>query len=82
MFTQVIIWKRKTDGRIDGRTIDGRTDSHTDAQRETIILSHFRVAGYKKVREKSRACHYHKLQPFPDTKKNQKPLFQCCKDSR
>ena len=51
MFTRVIIRKRKTDGRMDGRTTDGRTDwrtdRHTDAQRETIIPRHYRVAGYK-----------------------------------
>ena len=31
--------------------------------------------GKEKVREKSRECHNHKLQPFPDTKrkKNSKP---------
>ena len=43
MFTQVIIRKRKTDGRMD----DGRTDRHTDVQRETIIPRHYFVAGYK-----------------------------------
>ena len=37
MFTQVIIRKRKP---------DGRTDRHTDVQRETIISRHYRVAGY------------------------------------
>ena len=37
-FTQVIIRKRKT---------DGRTDRHTDVQRETIIPRNYRVAGYK-----------------------------------
>ena len=40
MFTQVIIRKRKT---------DGRTDRHTDVQRETIITRHYCVAGYKKA---------------------------------
>ena len=29
---------------------------------------------HKKVREKSRECHSHKLQPFPDTKKIQTTL--------
>ena len=28
--------------------------------------------GEKKVREKSRECHNHKLQPFPDTKRKRK----------
>ena len=28
--------------------IDGRTDGHTDNQRETIIPRHYRVAGHKK----------------------------------
>ena len=27
----------------------------------------------KKVREKSRECHNHKLQPFPDIKRKRKP---------
>ena len=45
MFTQVIIWKRK----MDRRTYDGRTDRHTDVQRETIIPRHYCVAGYKKT---------------------------------
>ena len=40
MFTQVIIRKRKTDGRT--------TDGLTDDQRETIIPRHYCVAGYKK----------------------------------
>ena len=40
MFTQVIIRKQKT---------DGRTDGHTDDQRETIIPRHYCVAGYKKI---------------------------------
>ena len=35
MFTQVIIRKQKSDGRMDGRT-----DRHTDVQRETIIPRH------------------------------------------
>ena len=47
MFTQVIIRKRKT----DGRTTDGRTDRHTDVQRETIIPRHYCVAGYKNLNE-------------------------------
>ena len=42
MFTQVIVRKRKT----DGRTYDWRTDRHTDVQRETIIPHHYCVAGY------------------------------------
>ena len=37
------------DGQTDGRTTDGRTDRHTDVERETIIPCHYRVAGYKKV---------------------------------
>ena len=45
MFTQVIIRKRK---QTEGRTTDGRTDRHTDVQRENIIPRHYRVAGYKK----------------------------------
>ena len=52
MFTQIIIRKRKTDGRMDGRMTDGRTDGqtdrHTDVQRETIIPHHYIVSGYKK----------------------------------
>ena len=46
-FTQVFIRKRKKDGWMDGCTTDGRTDRHTDVQRETIIPRHYRVAGYK-----------------------------------
>ena len=42
MFIQVIIRKRKTNGRTDGQT-DGRTDD----QRETIIPRHYCVAGIK-----------------------------------
>ena len=42
MFTQVIIRKRKTDGRT--------TDGLTDDQRETIIPRHYCVAGYKKLK--------------------------------
>ena len=37
MFTQVIIRKRKT---------DGRTNRHTNVQRETIIPRHYRVVGF------------------------------------
>ena len=29
----------------------------------------------KKVREKSRECHNHKPQPFPDTKRKRKPTY-------
>ena len=37
VFTQVIIWKqKKTDGQMD----NGRTDGHTDVQRETVIPRH------------------------------------------
>ena len=43
MFTQVIIRKRKTDGR------GGQTDGLTDDQRETIEPCHYCVAGYKKL---------------------------------
>ena len=43
MFTQVTIRKQKTDRWTD----DGRTDGHTDVQRETIIPRHFCVAGCK-----------------------------------
>ena len=46
MFTQVIIRKRKTDGRT--------TDGHTDVQRETIIPRHYCVAGYKKGNNSAR----------------------------
>ena len=46
MFTQVIIRKGKK-GRTDGRTTGGRTDRHTDVKRETIILHHYCVVGYK-----------------------------------
>ena len=46
MFTQVIIRKRKT----DGRTTDARIDGLTDDQRETIIPRHYCVAGYNKSR--------------------------------
>ena len=46
MFTEVIIRKRKTDGRTDVR----RTDRHTDVQRETIIPRHYCVAGYKNLK--------------------------------
>ena len=48
MFTQVIIRKRKTDGRTDDGRTDGQTDGLTDDQRETIIPRHYCVAGYKK----------------------------------
>ena len=44
MFTQVIIRKRKTDGR--------RTEGHTDVQRETIIPRHYCLARYKKRKQK------------------------------
>ena len=46
MFTQVIIWKRKTDGWTDVRQTDGLTDN----QGETIIPRHNCVAGYKNVK--------------------------------
>ena len=67
MFTQVIIQKRNKDGqtkRTDGRRTDGRTDRHTDMQRETIIPRHSRVAGYKNYEPKAyklcvslKGCH-------------------------
>ena len=45
MFTQVIIPKRKTDGRTDLRQMN----RHTDVQHETIISRHYIMAGYKTV---------------------------------
>ena len=36
MFTQVIIWKRKRDGRTDVRTMDGRTDRWTDSRTTNV----------------------------------------------
>ena len=50
MFTQVIIRKRKTDGRMDVRRTDGQTDRLTDDQRDTIIPRHYCVAGYKNLK--------------------------------
>ena len=35
------------------------------------LKPHFYIV--KKVREKSRECHNHKLQPFPDPKRKRKP---------
>ena len=46
MFTQVITWKRKLDGQMDG---------HMNIQRETIISRHYRVALYKNTDNK-KAC--------------------------
>ena len=37
--------------QMDGRTMDGQTDRHTDLQRETIIPCHYCVEGYKKKNE-------------------------------
>ena len=51
MFTQVIIRKRKTDGRTGVR----RTDGLTDDQRETIIPRHYCVVGYNNA----------KINPYP-----------------
>ena len=51
MFTQVIIWKWKTDGRMDDGQKEGHMDGHTDDQRETIIPRHYCVAGYKKQQQ-------------------------------
>ena len=38
---------------------------------EEYVSTHFTLK--KKVREKSRECHNHKLQPFPDTRRKRKP---------
>ena len=46
---------------MDGCMTDGWTDRHTDIQRETIIPSHYRVAGYKNVKTKG----IHSRGPFP-----------------
>ena len=45
-----------------------------DLMRSTVvfILVH-RYCTQKRVREKSRECHNHKPQPFPDTKRKRKP---------
>ena len=40
---------------------------------EKIILVSDMYIRKKKVREKSRECHNHKPQPFPDTKRKRKP---------
>ena len=47
MFTQVVIRKRKTDGRKYDWLTDRQTDRHTDVQRETIKPRHYYVAGYE-----------------------------------
>ena len=44
--------------RTDGRMTDGRTDRHTDVQRETIVPRHCRVAGYKKYISKSKITRH------------------------
>ena len=54
---QVIIRKRK----MDGCTTDGRTDRHTDVQRETIIPCHYSVVGYKKYNPPSNSIYCLKL---------------------
>ena len=56
MFTQVIIRKRKTDGRMYYGRTDRQTDGLTDDQRETTIPRHYCVGGYKKVQETSTYC--------------------------
>ena len=40
---------------------------------EVSHLCHNGICVKKKVREKSRECHNHKLQPFPDPKRKRKP---------
>ena len=48
MFTQVIIWKQKTDVRLmDIRLTNGWTDGHTDVQCKTITPRHYHVRGIK-----------------------------------
>ena len=49
MFTQVIIWKRN---------MGGRTDRHTDAQHEALILRHYGVAGYDNKKKRWTAKCY------------------------
>ena len=53
MFTQVIIRKRKMDGQMDIWQMDGRTDGHTDVQRETIVPRHCCFVGYKNKKKQS-----------------------------
>ena len=56
---------------------EGGTKSKTDKTNATYDkLNHRRMKQRitaKKVREKSRECHNHKPQPFPDPKKKRKP---------
>ena len=52
IFTQVIAQKRKRgrkDGPMEGHTYGRRTGGNTDNQRDTTILRHYHVAGYKKL---------------------------------
>ena len=53
-----------------------RIGYNLDIMRQTacLVVNPIIVDGYaKKVREKSRECHNHKPQPFPDPKRKRKP---------
>ena len=53
---------------------DGHPGGHLGYRNGTILaILNFCVSVIKKVREKSRECHNHKPQPFPDIKRKRKP---------
>ena len=51
MFTQVIIRKRKTDGRTTDRLTDGQTHGRLTWNHNTRHYGHYCVAGYKKTKD-------------------------------
>ena len=49
------------------------TSNEYPNMREDLIVLGFKDMSKKGVREKSKECHNHKLQPYPDTKRKRKP---------
>ena len=51
-----------------------KTIERISTDERTIVNTYsIDIAAKRKVREKSRECHNHKPQAFPDTKRNRKP---------
>ena len=71
MCTQVITQKQNMD-----RRMYGPTEGHTDVQSETIILCHYRVAGYKNAlsgtTDVQESCHSGNSNKYPQYVKAQK----------
>ena len=67
----------KSDSEVQQQRFLASSSTNTSNNKNQLIRLQDRLGNLdslaKKVREKSRECHNHKLQPFPDPKRKRKP---------